>query len=704
MFARLGIQEANMSSGGYYNLGPYISRNRLELEAAYRSNWLVGKIIDCIAEDMTREGVDIHSELKPDEIQDFEVMIEEFNIWKDLCNALKWARLYGGSLAVMLIDGANYEKELNIETIGKDKFKGIVVLDRWMVQPTMDQLVTDLNRDIGKPMYYETLPGVSVMPAMKIHYSRVLRFEGIELPYYQKLFENLWGLSVVERILDRLLAFDSATQGAAQLMYKAYLRTIGIDQFRETLAMGGAAEEAIIKQFKYIQQFQSIEGLTVLDAKDTFQTHAYSFAGISDVLQQFGQQVSGGEGIPLVRLFGQSPAGFSTGDTDIRNYYDEINKRQNTDLRPHLNKLFAVMSMSRFGKPLPEDTQFDFRSLWQIDDQQKATIAATDFNTINGAYQGQLLSQKAAMQELRQLSRITGRFTNITTEDIENAEDKIPSMEDMMGGGGGFDPSMFGGESDIPEDNSPTESPEAENPNERLGAESADLPEDVREDKEEVGAPEDVKKGSKKETKAEAKKQKEPLKKEKAAEDKKSGVKKKTHDILPFFISNAKKRLLKAKFREFFNIPEPEIIEAVEQGYQLPIAKTEVPEFAMGKKDQNIPSNTDGIGYKGYVIQQTNEDEFKVFSLGGTILFTVSKLEQAKARLDRLTLIHEEVEEAGRVKEDPMATATGITYKDFIIKQDNAGKFHVYSINGDEAAQKDSLEDAMQFINEVEVK
>jgi len=73
------------------------------------------------------------------------------------------------------------------------------------------------------------------------------------------------------------VAYDSATLGAAQLMYRAYLRTIGIKGFREALAMGGATEAAVIKQFEYIRAMQNNEGLTILDSEDTFNTHTYSF-------------------------------------------------------------------------------------------------------------------------------------------------------------------------------------------------------------------------------------------------------------------------------------------------------------------------------------------------------------------------------------------------------------------------------------------
>uniref|UniRef100_A0A6M3M2H6 Uncharacterized protein n=1 Tax=viral metagenome TaxID=1070528 RepID=A0A6M3M2H6_9ZZZZ len=476
--ARLGIQQTgqNLISDSYYNLGPFITRNRLELEAMYRSSWLIGQLVDVIAEDMTKEGILLHSEMKPDDISKLQVAINEFSIWQDLCSTIKWSRLYGGAIAVILIDGANYEKELNIETVRKDQFKGLVVLDRWMIQPSMGELITDICKDIGRPKYYDIMAGVSTFPSAKIHYSRVLRFEGIELPYYQRLFENMWGLSVVERMLDRLIAYDSATQGAAQLLYRAYLRVIGVEGFREALANGGKDEEAVIKQFQYIRLMQNNEGITVLDAKDTFKVHEYSFAGINKLLDEFGYQISGATGIPLIRLFGQSPQGFSTGDTDIRNYYDRINKDQENKIRPHLDKLLAVMSKSVLGYDLPEDFGFEFKSLWQLSDTEKAQIASSDVDAMAGAFGQGLITKATVLKELKQQSDVTGRFTNITKEDIKDAEDEPPP--DMFGG-----MEEFGGElppeGGVSLEASPDgEDLEDEDPNDRLGGQNPEIPDE----------------------------------------------------------------------------------------------------------------------------------------------------------------------------------------------------------------------------------
>ena len=316
--ARMGVNESNQSGAGTYR-NNWTSRNRLLIEQAYRTSWLVGAGVDAIPDDMTRKGVTITSKLEDGRKEQLDHAWDEMGLWEAINDTLKWARLYGGAVGVILIDGQNYSTPLRVEAIAKDSFKGVMVMDRWMLNAMTERRVSELGPDFGMPEFYKVVTSATGIPPWRIHHSRLIRFDGIPLPYQQRLTENDWGMSVIERCFDRLLAFDSTTTGVAQLVYKAHLRTYSIEGLRKLLAMGKDSPmfKGLMSHMDMIREYQSNEGMTIMDAADKFEAHTYSYAGLSDVLAQFGQQVSGAFGIPLVRLFGQSPAGFSTGDTDL---------------------------------------------------------------------------------------------------------------------------------------------------------------------------------------------------------------------------------------------------------------------------------------------------------------------------------------------------------------------------------------------------
>lgn len=424
--ARVGLGAGNQNSASGYGFSP-VSRNRVELEFAYRSSWICGMAVDVVAQDMTREGVTFKSDIEPDKIEKLHKAATRLQIWKGITETIQWARLYGGALAVLMIDGQKLDTPLRLETIRPGQFKGLMVLDRWLVQPSFSDLVTEFGPEMGKPKFYTIIPDAQGLQNMTIHHSRLIRLEGQDLPYWQRLAENGWGMSVLERLWDRLIPYDSVTAGAAQLVYKAHLRTYKVDGLREIIAVGGKALAGLTTQIDMIRKFQSNEGLTLMDTKDEFETHAYSFSGLSDMMLQFGQQISGALGIPLVRLFGQSPAGLSaTGDADIRNYYDNIKQQQEATLRPGLLKVFGAMYRSELGEEPDESFDFDFTPLWQLSDTEKATVATNIATAVVGAFNAGITDRATSLAELRQSSHTTGVFSNITDEAIQQAEDEPP--------------------------------------------------------------------------------------------------------------------------------------------------------------------------------------------------------------------------------------------------------------------------------------
>lgn len=425
--ARLGLGAGSQQDQSTYGFD-FLSRDRLKLEAMYRSSWIVGQVVDVVAEDMTREGINIRGLDDPKDAELIQAKLDELEIWNEITNVIKWGRLYGGAIAVMLVDGQNVSTPLNIDTVSKDQFKGLMVLDRWLVQPTLQDLVTEYGPDFGMPKYYDVIADSLGLSNQRIHYSRIIRFDGVDLPYWQRIAENLWGQSVIERLLDRLVAFDSTTTGIAQLVYKAHLRTYKVKGLRSIIAAGGKALDGLIKQMEHIRLWQSNEGMTLMDSEDEFEAHSYSFSGLDAVLLQFGQQLSGASQIPLVRLFGQSPAGMNaTGESDLSNYYDNINQQQERRMRTGLGKLLKIVSLSALGKKLPDSFNFDFASLWQMDDVQKADVATKITDAVCKAEDQGLITQKTALKELRQSSEITGIFSNITDDDIEAANDDPPA-------------------------------------------------------------------------------------------------------------------------------------------------------------------------------------------------------------------------------------------------------------------------------------
>jgi phage-related protein (TIGR01555 family) len=236
--ARVGMQQPNQHAASTYRAN-YTSRNRLLIEWAYRSSWIIGAAVDSKADDMTKKGVRITSEIDPKRRGILESRFDELQLWDCINETLKWSRLYGGAVALILIEGQAPLTPLVLDKVGKGSFKGLAVLDRWMINPQLTRRIKALGPNLGKPEFYDIVTTAQGLPAWTVHHSRLIRMDGVKLPYQQKITENEWGMSIVERIFDRLTSYDSTSVGAAQLAYKAHLRTAKIKKLREIIAMGG---------------------------------------------------------------------------------------------------------------------------------------------------------------------------------------------------------------------------------------------------------------------------------------------------------------------------------------------------------------------------------------------------------------------------------------------------------------------------------
>ena len=177
----------------------------------------------------------------------------------------------------------------------------------------------------------------------------------------------------------------------------------------------------------------------VIDGEnDSFETHQYTFGGIADTYDRFMMDVAGAAETPVTKLFGRSPAGMNaTGESDMQNYYDTIEEKQESILRPIYDKLLPIMAMSAIGA-VPDGLDFEFNAVRRPDEDEMSDLASKNTNSVTITFQAGLISQRTALKELRSQSEITGMWTNITDEDIEKADDTIQDPNKGMGDMDGF--------------------------------------------------------------------------------------------------------------------------------------------------------------------------------------------------------------------------------------------------------------------------
>ena len=401
--AFLGNKSPLLSAGTYERSG--LTSNPLLLTTVYREYWLATRIIDTPAQDMTRAWYALTGDIPEEDVADLKRLEARHSVKQELTDALRWARLYGGSLALMVIRGQadQLDQPLDLDALPPDCFQGLLVLDRAMgISPSIE-LETDLDDpDYGLPMYYTVDTGVGDEASMKIHHSRVLRFTGRELPRYEMVRENYWGASELEHIWDELLKRSATSANIAQLVFQANVTTLKMSDFGDSVAMGSDdAKLAIRSLIEEENRFRTSFGLQLLSKEDSMENLSYSFAGLSDVYEAFMMDIAGAAEIPATKLFGRSPQGFqSTGESDMRNYYEMIASLQERHLRPALERLLPVMAISCWGY-LPDDLSFVFNPLATESPDHVADLVDKLSASVIEAYKAGLISKESAVEELK---------------------------------------------------------------------------------------------------------------------------------------------------------------------------------------------------------------------------------------------------------------------------------------------------------------
>lgn len=451
--ARLGFETPNVMEGTQYTL-QRLTRDFNMLNALYRENWIIRRIIDTIPSDMLKNGFTLTTELEPDLLKNFDRELRQTQLIEKLRKGLKWGRLYGGALGVMLIQGQGDDLSLplDLDLVMPGDFAGLMILDRWNGVSPSGEMVDDIrDPEYGFPKYYNiTDPVDGTM--VQIHHSRCVRFIGNDLPYWEELSEVMWGASIVESVFDELKKRDNVSWNIAQLTFMANMRILKMSDLGQLLSStDSTSQQELYRTIQAQNVLMNNMGLMVMDAADSIESHQYTFGGLAECYQQFIMDIAGAAEIPVTRLFGRSPSGLNaTGESDLQNYYEMIAEKQETYLRPVFSKLLPVICMSVFGA-VPDDLDFEFDPVAEPSDEQRADLAKTGTDIVVSAVGAGLVSPRTGLKELKQQSERTNVWTNITDEDIEKASDEIDQGE--MGGMDmdGF-PGMGGDEpTDVPQ-------------------------------------------------------------------------------------------------------------------------------------------------------------------------------------------------------------------------------------------------------------
>ncbi len=394
---------------------------RQELENMYRGSWLAKKIVNAVADDMTREWLHVIFDDDSGQLQwAIEQAEKRFAVKRKINEALRWSRLYGGAVIIIGTRDKNLAKPLDVTRIGQGDLRYLHVVDRWRLSPGASLCRSLESPNFGLPEHY-----VLAESAVQVHHSRLLRFNGDKLPYFAWLRNGLWDDSALQHVMDSLMNCDTATQAVATMLFEANVDVVKSEGLADVLARKDG-EAILTKRFQVAGMMKSFNRLLLLDGTESYEKKQNSFANLDKVIQQFMIDISGAADIPMTRLFGQSAAGLNaTGAGDISNYYDMVSARQEAELRPPMESLYEVLVRSELGH-MPDDFRFDFNPLWQLSETEQATVEKTRAERDKTYLDAGVVAEALVARELKE----RGTYRNMTDEDIALVEELAKPLDE----------------------------------------------------------------------------------------------------------------------------------------------------------------------------------------------------------------------------------------------------------------------------------
>lgn len=414
----------------------------MQLTGLYEGNGLFSKIIDTPAEEALKHGFDLN--LKSDEVNAFvEDALDDLEWEEKAATAIKWARLYGGALIVMLIDdGRGLEEPVDWEHIRSiDELR---VYERSIVQPDSSSLyqqdyggkgVGNRVSKFGQPEYYYVS---SIYGSFKVHESRCLVFRNGVLPEQTSNATYLfWGMPEYVRIRRALRETVTAHTDSVKLLERSVQAIYSMKGLASLLTTDDG-ENQVLKCLQLVDTSRGLLNSIAIDSEgENYDFKTFQFSGVKDVIDATCNMLSALTNIPQTILFGRSPAGMNaTGDSDFESYYNFVEKIQRLMLKRNLRTLLDVVFRAGIasGDVAEEpDYKLEFKPLWSLSDTEQAAVDQTKAQTEQIKAQTAQLYVDMQALDPTEVRRRLASDEEFDVEDIISEDDEDDLLQSLLG-------------------------------------------------------------------------------------------------------------------------------------------------------------------------------------------------------------------------------------------------------------------------------
>lgn len=357
-----------------------------ECEQIYAVDKLHRKIADKLPEDATRRWLELDIPDADDALKkNIQDEHDRLQIRQRVFEAWSAARINGG--AALFINTGEKDEQLK-EPLNPDKINSIinlVVLTRWELWCSSSDIETDIAEpNYGYPTTYELRPQGISKSGLKIHHTRLIRFDGEKLPEQLRRMNQYWHDSVFTGTYTALRNYGMSVSAAASLL--AEFRQLYYYVKNLAASLGAGKKDVLRKRIEAQELARSVLGTFLLDLEEEkMESTSITLAGFADTLEIIKLALQANTEMPHTVLFNESPSGLgATGRSEQEQWYDSVSSQQEIYLSPKLDLLYDLIFRAKRGPTkgkVPEDWTYEYNPLWAPTDKEKAETEKLEAET-----------------------------------------------------------------------------------------------------------------------------------------------------------------------------------------------------------------------------------------------------------------------------------------------------------------------------------
>lgn len=415
-------------------LGWYASQRFIgyQMCAMIAQQWLVDKACTMPARDAIRHGfevqtysdtLDMDDAMQADIDEKLQRADRHYRLFQNMSEYVRMGRVFGIRIAFFKIRDAGpefYENPFNLDGVTPGSYEGMVQVDPYWCVPLLS---AESASDPTSINFYE--PEWWTIRGQKYHRSHLIIFRNGEVPDVLKPMYMYGGVSVPQRIYERVYAAERTANEAPQLAMtkRTMVQNTDITTFLEN-------PEAAVERLNRFAFFRDNYGTKIVDTEDQVTQIDTSLADLDAVIMTQYQIVAAAAGVPATKLLGTTPKGFNaTGDYEAQSYHEELETIQANDLTRLVNRHHEIVMRSQ----IEPDLKLQVGSVRvEIDWNPVDSPGAKDYAEINkiNAETDNILVTVGAIDAVDVRNRLRGDNSSGYTDLAEVEEPTMPEVTD----------------------------------------------------------------------------------------------------------------------------------------------------------------------------------------------------------------------------------------------------------------------------------